>query len=297
MRRVTPATPPPDAYTEGMRIVRGLMELDGANVNPVCRTRVYSHGHRTARALLLLHGFTNCPQQFDALGKSFFDQGWNVLIPRYPQHGYADRLNVAISELRSQQLIAIANQSPDAGAALGDHLTVAGLSLGGVLAGHLAQTHDRVDRAVLIAPMFGLQGIPGPAFAALARLAYLLPNFYIWWNATLKDRQGPAHGYPRFATHAYAALSQTAIGVLAGARRVRPKAKTLAVITNAAEPRLDNRFTYRLIESWRRHGAQVGTFEFPTSTGLPHDLIDPANEEQNTELVYPLTTRMIIGDG
>ena len=285
-----------DAYTEGMRIAAGLTDLDGPNVNPLCRTRLYTHGHRTDRALLLLHGFTNCPQQFDTLGKRFHDDGLNVLIPRYPRHGYKDRLNTSISELRTDQLIAVANQSAAAAAGLGEHLTVAGLSLGGVLAGHLAQTHDSVERAVLIAPMFGLQGIPGPGMAALARLAYALPNFFIWWDPKFKDRRGPAHRYPRFATHAYAALFRTASGVLNGARKARPKARDLAVITNAAEPRLDNRFTYQLIEAWRGRGAEVKTYEFPASAHLPHDLIDPANEEQNMELAYPVVIRAIDGE-
>jgi pimeloyl-ACP methyl ester carboxylesterase len=296
MRPVNQVGPSIDTYTEGMRIAAGLTDLDGPNVNPLCRTRVYTHGHRTDRALLLLHGFTNCPQQFDALGKRFHDDGWNVLIPRYPRHGYTDRLNTSISELRADQLIAVANQSATAAAGLGEHLTVAGLSLGGVLAGHLAQTHDSVERAVLIAPMFGLQGIPGPGLAALARLAFLLPNFFIWWDPKFKDRRGPAHAYPRFATHAYAALFRTAGGVLNGARKARPKARNIAVITNAAELRLDNRFTHQLIEAWRRRGTEVSTYEFPASSHLPHDLIDPSNEEQNTELVYPVVTRFIAGE-
>jgi hypothetical protein len=130
----------------------------------------------------------------------------------------------------------------------------------------------------------------------LARLAYLLPNFFIWWDPKFKDRRGPAHGYPRFATHAYAALFQTAGSVLATARKDRPKAGELAVITNANEPRLDNRFTYRLVDEWRRRGAKVSTYEFPASDHLPHDLIDPANEEQNIELVYPVVARMIRAD-
>jgi hypothetical protein len=37
----------------------------------------------------------------------------------------------------------------------------------------------------------------------------------------------------------------------------------------------------------------VSTYEFPASAHLPHDLIDPANEEENTELVYPVVTRFI----
>jgi pimeloyl-ACP methyl ester carboxylesterase len=285
-----------DSYADGMRIVGGLKDLDGPNVNPDCHTKIYSHGHRTERSLLLLHGFTNCPQQFDQLGRHFHERGWNVVIPRYPRHGYTDRLNTALSELRADQLIAVANQSATAAAMLGERLTVAGLSLGGVLAGHLAQKHDHVQRAVLIAPMFGLKGIPRPVYRILARLAFVLPNHFLWWDPKLKEKRGPVYGYPRFATRGYAALFQAGSAVLKDSRAAAPRARALAVITNESEPRLDNRFTYQLIDAWRRWGLDVSTYEFPASAHLPHDLIDPGNEEQNIDLSYPVVKRFITGE-
>jgi len=285
-----------DSYANGIRIADELKALDGPNVNPLCHTRLYTHGARTENALVLLHGFTNCPQQFDALGRQFHDDGWNVLIPRYPRHGYKDRLTSSIAELRADQLMAVANRAVDSGAGLGEKLTVAGLSLGGILTGHVAQGRDGIERAVLIAPMFGLKPIPGPALTAMSRLAYVLPNFYMWWNSQLKDALGPSYGYPRFATHAYAALFKTGSRVRHDARRSSPKTKDITVITNAAEPRLDNRFTYQLVDSWRKHGALIKTFEFPASDRLPHDLIDPGNANQNTKLSYPVITRAIRGE-
>ncbi len=285
-----------DAYETGVEIAASIQKLDGPNVNPACHTRLYTHGRRTERSLVLLHGFTNCPQQFDALGKHFYALGWNVLIPRYPRHGYSDRLTTSIAELRSEQLVAVANRAAEAGAGLGERMTVAGLSLGGVLTGLLAQERAGVERAVLIAPMFGLQKIPGPVHPVLAELAYVLPNFWVWWDPKLKDKVEPPHGYPRFSTHAYAALFKTARVVLKAAQAAAPKAGSIAVITNAAEPGLENRFTYQLVERWRRHGAVVSAFEFPAADGLPHDLIDPANPTQNTELVYPIVIKAILSD-
>jgi carboxylesterase len=285
-----------DAYEAGIEVAAGLKNLDGPNVNPACHTRLYTHGHRTERSVVLLHGFTNCPQQFDELGKHFYGLGWNVLIPRYPRHGYSDRLTTSIAELRSEQLFALANRAAEAGAGLGERLTVAGLSLGGTLTGLLAQEREGLERAVLIAPMLGLQRIPGPAHPVLAELAYVLPNFWVWWDARLKDKLEPQHGYPRFSTHAYAALFKTATRVLNAARAAPPKAASISVITNANEPGLDNRFTFQLVERWRRHGAAVSTSEFPLSERLPHDLIDPANPAQNTKLVYPIVIKAISGD-
>lgn len=283
------------AYADAIEIAESLKALDGPNVNPVCHTRLYTHGRRVERSLVLLHGFTNCPAQFDELGRQFFERGWNVLIPRYPRHGYTDRLNTAIAELRSEQLIAVANRAAEAGAGLGERLVVAGLSLGGILTGHVAQTRE-VERAVLIAPMFGLRPIPGPALTALTQAAYVLPNFYIWWSSKAKTGTKPPHGYPRFATHAYAALFTTARRVMRDAARAKPLTKSIVVITNAAEPRLDNRFTYRLVERWRRHAAGVETFEFPAWEKLPHDLIDPvSNPPEVIERSYPVVRRFVEG--
>jgi Serine aminopeptidase, S33 len=282
-------------YSEAMHIAKGLQDLDGPNVNTLCHTRVYTHGQRAARALVLLHGFTNCPQQFDALGRQFFDQGWNVVIPRYPRHGYIDRLNTAIAELRAEHLIAVANRAAEVGAGLGERLTVAGLSLGAILGGLLAQRRDDIERAVLIAPMLGLKPVPGPVLTAMSVAAKALPNFYMWWNNDLKDSLGPDYGYPRFATHAYAALFDCGRELVRAAGRAAPRARSLAVVTNAGEPRLDNRFTARLVDSWRRHGAQVETFEFPASDHLAHDLIDPGNAAHRIDHVYPVVTRLIEG--
>ena len=286
-----------DLYSEGMRIAGTLRDLDGPNVNPLCCTRLYTHGRRVERSLVLLHGFTNCPQQFDALGHQFHERGWNVLIPRYPRHGYTDRLNTSIAELRADHLIALANRAAIAGAGLGERLTIAGLSLGGILTGYLAQTRDGIERAVVIAPMLGLKPIPGPVLGMMSKLATLLPNFYVWWNNQLKDQLGPAYGYPRFATHAYAALFDCGLLLVRSARRSAPRARSIAVITNASEPRLDNRFTYHLVDSWRAHGAIVESFEFPAADGLTHDLIDPGNSAQRTDYVYPIVTRSIEGSG
>jgi pimeloyl-ACP methyl ester carboxylesterase len=280
-------------YSEAIRIAESLKQLDGPNVNPLCHTRLYTHGQRVERSLVLLHGFTNCPQQFDTLGRRFHERGWNVLIPRYPRHGYADRLNTSIAELKVEHLLAVANRAAEAGAGLGEQLTVVGLSLGAILAGYLAQTRDGIERAVLIAPMLGLKPLPGPALTAMSIVAKRIPNFYMWWNSDLKDKLGPPYGYPRLATHAYAALFDAGRMLVTSARKTAPKARSIAVITNAGEPRLDNRFTYRLVDSWRKHGAAVETFEFPASDHLTHDVIDPGNAAQRVEYVYPIVTRLI----
>jgi hypothetical protein len=130
---------------------------------------------------------------------------------------------------------------------------------------------------------------------AMSMAAKRLPNFNLWWDNGLKERLGPPYGYPRFATHAYAALFECGRELVRSAQKTKPMARSIAVVTNAAEPRLDNRFTYRLIDAWRAHGSDVETFEFPRSDGLTHDLIDPGNAAQRVDHVYPIVSRLIEG--
>src|SRR5260370_31146829 len=148
-----------DLYFEGIRIAGAIKDLDGPNLNPLCRSRLYTHGRPVERSLVLLHGFTNCPQQFDALGRQFYERGWNVFIPRYPRHGYTDRLNTTIAQLRSDHLLAVANRAAEAGSAPGERLTVAGLSLRGILTGMVAPNRQGVSRALLIPPTLALSPI------------------------------------------------------------------------------------------------------------------------------------------
>jgi pimeloyl-ACP methyl ester carboxylesterase len=287
---------PLDAYARGIEIVHGLEALDGPNVNPACRTRLYSHGRRTENALVLLHGFTNCPQQLDGLGRGFFERGWNVLIPRYPRHGYRDRLSSSIAELSSDHLLAVAERAALAGGGLGERVTVAGMSLGGTLAAHIAQSTPSVQRCVMIAPMFGVKRLPGGLHRAVARLATALPNFYVWWDPRLKLDLPPVHAYPRFSSRAYGAVLETAGRVMASVRRAAPQVRSLGVVTNAAEPGLDNRFTREVVAQWRRQGATVDTFEFPAEEGLPHDLVDPASNPAHViERVYAVVRHVIEG--
>src|SRR6266513_2621753 len=109
----------------------------------------------------------------------------------------------------------------------GDRLTVAGLSLGAILTGCLAQTRDGIDRAVLIAPMLGLRRIPGPVLTTMGIVAKRIPNFYMWWHDEQKEKLGPAYGYPRFPTHAYAALFDAGRILVRSARREPPKARSI----------------------------------------------------------------------
>ncbi|HEX6350060.1 MAG TPA: alpha/beta fold hydrolase [Candidatus Dormibacteraeota bacterium] len=265
----------------------------GLDLNPRCASRAWLHGGRTQRCSVLLHGITNCPQQWARVAEILHTEGQNVLVPRYPHHGLRDRLNTDIARLTPEELEATGEEVLAAAAELGEKVTLIGLSLGGVLAAWLAQRQAEVDVAVLVAPLFGIRHLPAAALPGLRAVARRGPNLYLWWDARLKAKLQPEHGYPRVATRAFGALLELGHRVERESRRAAPFARALVVVTNAADPAVDNRASAALARRWRAHGADVTEYEFPAELGLPHDLIDPSHREAAVERVYPRLLELV----
>lgn len=100
---------------------------------------------RQKKPIDFFHGFTSCPEQFRELGEQFFEQGYNVYIPRMPHHGHADQLSDALLNTSSEELAAFATESIDIARGLGDEVTVGGLSGGGTITAWIAQERNNAD--------------------------------------------------------------------------------------------------------------------------------------------------------
>ena len=162
--------------------------MEGPELNPVCRSILLTHGLRTERAVVFFHGYTNCPQQFSELGKIFYDMGYNVLIPRLPRHGLADRKVENLSPLKAEELRDCADISVDIACGLGQKVYVAGLSAGGTLSAWIAQNRSEVTRAVLIAPALGFSRREGTRLQkGIALLLPLLPDIRTDWFSVDPD--------------------------------------------------------------------------------------------------------------
>src|SRR5712692_5418052 len=201
-------------------------------INPACGSILLEHGHRAPRTVAFMHGITSSPVQFRQLGELFFERGYNVFIPRMPRHGYIDRLTRDHAKLTVAEFKAYASQTVDTARGLGDHLTIAGLSVSGVLAAWCAQTCSDVDLAVPISPAFGPYGVPFQLVPGLVKLGKLLPNFFVWWDPRRRAAIGPACSYPRFATHAMAEGFQLGLEIYPAAQTDPHACKQILVITN-----------------------------------------------------------------
>lgn len=116
-----------------------------------------THGQPVERVIVLVHGYTNCPQQFHELGQRFYYLGYNVLIAPLPYHGLADRLTDEQAELKAEELVAYADEVVDIAHGLGKRVIMAGISGGGVTTAWAAQNRSDLDLAVIISPAFGYQ--------------------------------------------------------------------------------------------------------------------------------------------
>jgi carboxylesterase len=275
--------------------VDSLRSLDGTAVASECGTELLTHGGRTRRVIVMLHGLTNCPAQFDSLGRLSFARGANVLIPRLPRHGYANRMTTELARLNAHELCAFTDRVIDAARGLGDSVTVVGLSIGGVMAGWAAQERADVDRAVLIVPIFGVSRAPGAWTPVVARLAGAAPNVFVWWDDKRKQNLGgPKHVYPRFATRAVAATLYVGAAVRSGAARNRAACRSVALVTVGGDDAADNNLAAEVLQSWRDHGTPgVIHYHFRSALHLSHDVVDPEQSGGNPSITYPVLTRLI----
>jgi pimeloyl-ACP methyl ester carboxylesterase len=244
------------------------------------------HEGPVSGAYLLLHGLTASPLQFAEFGELLHARGANVYIPRLPHHGLSDRLTSDLQHLTADELRSFAADSVAFARTLGERLTVVGFSVGGLVAAYIAQ-HIAVERVTCIAPFLGVAWIPGRLTARAARLALGLPNRFLWWDPILRERQMPAHGYPRFATHAVAQAAALAADVFEEARRSPPAAGDIQIVLNASESTVSNRAGRRLAALWSaRKGGRIVLHRL---SGLPlsHDIIEPLAAPGLTSRVYP----------
>jgi pimeloyl-ACP methyl ester carboxylesterase len=290
----------PDAartYEEALEKLDRLRASEPEGINPVCRLRLLTHGRRVGRAVVLIHGLTNCPQQFEALGEMLEGRGANVLIARIPHHGLADVTTRDLGRLTAEELVVFGDRLIDIATGLGDSVTVSGLSLGGSLAAWLGQERSDVDRAVVIAPVFGFSGWPPALSPALEHFLLWIPDQFPWWDSKLKDKVGgPPYAYPRFSTRALGQTLRLGFAAEDRARLRAPRAASLEMVTVGGDPAISNEAAAHLVRLWeRRAPGRVAAYEFPVRLHLGHDLIDPLQPYQKTAEVYPVLAALMWG--
>ena len=278
---------PIQSYEQAEKQIQSLKAQEASDHNPVCQTQFLSHKEKTQYAIVFIHGYTNCPHQFVELGKLFYEEGYNVLIAPLPRHGLADRMTEALSQLKAEELVTYADDVVDIAQGLGEHVTVTGISGGGVITGWIAQNRSDVDLAVLISPAFGYAQVPPVLTLPASKLYLFLPNSFAWWDDELQEDNLPSHTYPRYSTRALAQILRLSFVIQAQARQKDPLASDILVVTNANDQSISMPLVRKVVGLWRQYrGNELQTYEFPAELELDHDLIDPAHPEAKIEVVY-----------
>ncbi len=281
---VNPA--PINDYDEAVRRAQALVEADKANtsLNPDCSSRYLSQGKRTERVLVIRHGLTNCPRQFDALASEYYARGYTVLIARIPQHGYADRKSTQAGTLTAEETLTDFSEWVDIAHGLGEKVDLMGLSVGANEVAVLASQRGDIDQAILMNPFFGIKGVPSFMTRSVTGVSLTLPNMFLWWDRQAKENlAGPTSAYYGFYTHVIGQyLRMTAF------LKDKPmEAKQLIVITNGNDDAVNNGVTDDFIQQWRELGENVTTYRFPESDKLNHDMIDPMQPDARIDVAYP----------
>ena len=265
-------------------------------LNPLCEPQLLDHGEKTQSVVVLLHGVSSCPRAFVDFAPLLFERGHNVLVMRMPENGYADRSTDALRDMTAEGLAAFGDEAVDIATGLGEEVTVVGISAGGTAAGFVAQNRADVDRAVLLAPFFGLSGFGPRINLALMRAMLLVPSISIWKDPVARETyEGMAHAYQRQETRGIGEIMRLGFATYREAREGPPAAGDLVVVTNEADQAVSNSVTDAFTAAWRADGRDVTTYVFAAEHGLGHELIDPEEPGSDPALTYPIIVDLIEG--
>jgi carboxylesterase len=75
---------PAETYGDALARIEAIQtaEAELPDLSPECDSILMTHEGKVENAIVFLHGFTSCPDQFATLGEEYFNQGYNVFIPR-----------------------------------------------------------------------------------------------------------------------------------------------------------------------------------------------------------------------
>jgi len=279
-------------YAEAVAELEKVAEAERADegIRPECRSIAMLHGERTARVIVLWHGFTSAPPQFEPLGRMFFERGYNVYIPLQPRHGRR-RMTRALQGLTVIDLQAAALRAIRVAGGLGEEIDTAGFSVGGVIAAWLAQC-TRIGTVMPIAPFLSLPWFSYRLGRVVTGFYNRFPNRWFWWNPFERERLGPPYAYPRYPTRTLARMLEFSHSVVKLSRRAPPLADRCVIVVNSRDPACNNSVSTRLWSGWADGTARIQTYAF-NNLDRRHDFIDPVTYLSGAQQVYPILVELM----
>lgn len=288
------AHPSAPSYADAVARISVRQRLDDSVAVANGRTILMTHGTTAPRVYVLLHGWTDGPPQFAAVGAHLFADGANVYIPRLPHH--AERVSPlrAIAKIRSDELAQFADSTAEIARGLGDTIVVVGLSAGGVLAGWIAQFHPEVQRAVLIAPAIAPGRVSDDQGEGIVKLASKLPDIERMTAPMDTVRPENING---ITTRGLAELLTLGRRVHENAETSPPAVRDIVFLLNETDRTVNEEASLDLAQRWMDRGAGVWAYRFTTAAKLPHNVLELTTYGGNTEVVYPIVEALARGVG
>lgn len=261
---------------------------DDETIDDRCHSWSLIHDEPVETTAVLLHGYTNCPYMFRRLGADLHELGWNVLMPRYPYHGYVDKLSTDQGKLTAEDLVTTTDEAIDTAEGLSERVVVGGLSAGGVAAAWAAQNRPEVDHVVGLAPMVNLRPIPDWFAAQVSNAVRTVPDIQYWWDPGKRESIPPDYGYPKLSSHAVAELIRLGMVTLQQARSDPHAAEHVVLTTNPGDGAVKPETVEAIVAAWQANGASAEVYEWPAEMGLGHNMVDDAVNTGKFDAIYPI---------
>ena len=256
------------------------------------RSILLTHGARTARVFVLLHGFTDLPEQFAIVGQHLYAGGDNVYIPRLPRHAERRSPMRSLGRISASELARFGDSSVAIARGLGDSIIVVGLSAGGVIAASVAQARGEVKRAVLLAPAIAAASLSDGQEQGLVILASKLPEI-TRTNAPI-DTTRPEY-LQGITTRGLAQLLLLGQQVREASADHAPGAREMFFLLNQADHTVSEEAAVEVAQHWYNHDAHVEVYRFPASLKLQHNLMEIDARGGNVGLVFPVVEALALG--
>lgn len=284
-------------YQESLERIEHLRRQTSENVTSFGQPIFMDQGACVENVIIFLHGFTSTPRQFKSLGEQFYQKGYNVYIPRIPYHGHRVLVDSDLDRLTAEDLVQISEEAVDIAQGLGEHVTIIGLSMGGVMASWVAQHRSDVDQVIILAPNYRTRRTPGFFYKQVMIFLLKYPNRYVWWSPRLKSGLIRPNGtYQGFSSRALGEIQRMGLSVMTSAQQFSPKAQSILMISNANDTAVNKGAIDHLVQKWRAQApSKIAVYEFSAEQNLGHDLIDPQQTHQKTAVVYPIIISFVTG--
>lgn len=234
-----------------------------AGLRNECRSFAKTHGKKTAKAILLIHGISGCTSDMADIANVFYEQGYNVYVPRVPQHGYADKKRHG--QISFSDMVNYMTTSARQVSGLGEEVGVAGHSGGGNMATWLAQYGNGLfSRVLLIAPFYEPSASQAPKWQIP-----LMRNLY--GNNILPDRYSgndEVNGLSYRTLAKYVTLKENYKANLAA-----PGLKHVGVVVSEGDHDIDPDLAHDIPQKMAtNNNASFQYKKFPASMNIGHDM-------------------------